>query len=198
MLGEARCFASGEELVKALTCKRSGRCYFEPVEGSCAASELCRPFGRCAPGPDADAGCVARDRSGSELRTRPGACRLAAGRCGYEAPPTQCALEEVEGLVAVASSAQVHGFQRRDRLGDLQALNGLAGHALVEAGPVTILSVSPGLPWDDVAVSEVRAYACARGGSNPVTPAAPTTQPWLWMCHLPPWHGSTPSILSMR
>ncbi|MFO0749603.1 MAG: hypothetical protein U1F43_28625 [Myxococcota bacterium] len=100
--------------------------------------------------------------------------------------------------------AEIHianGFQRRDAMGDLQRLNGMLGHALVDVGSVqrvlelqydrtpggkyygwtvlqlphveashfkvTALSVTPGLLWDDLAVSEVRVFACREPSSAP-------------------------------
>jgi hypothetical protein len=117
----------------------------------------------------------------------------------------------------IAAVHIANGFQRRDGLGDLQAQNGMIGHARVIVGdgaaaltrevfelrferepqrayfgwdvlkvPATVgtevaievLSVSPGLLFDDLAVSEVRVFALAKDAqADPASPCRPQKSP---------------------
>jgi len=219
-----RCDATTKGCEDSEVCAIFGRCALERgacVATDCAASKVCREHGactlaggRCVRTAPSEGACELEEVTGllASASTAQktwkeytfGAENLVDRDLGTSWQPEKGkgvgARAEIRLPVArrVAAVRIANGFQRRDGLGDLQAQNGMLGHALVrltndvyevadlaydrdpkrsyfgysevrlpptETTTVTLeaLSVIGGLVFDDLAVSEVRVFACRQG-----------------------------------
>lgn len=220
-LVDGRCAVTG--CAEAEVCKRDGACTL--VDGRCATKdpgrcELVEVTGLTASANTSQKAWREYSFDAKNLVDRDLGTSWQAEKKKSDGSRLVIALPEPRTIAAVHIA---NGFQRRDGLGDLQAQNGMIGHARVTirdghdrrdgaSAPtsevfelrfereahrsyfgwdvlrlpatrgtevvIEVLSISPGLLFDDLAVSEVRVFALgAQAENDPTSPCRAPTAP---------------------